>query len=563
MPNVNDYIKDETQKALDEAAFESNGVRPIKPTIETPVSTAPEALEESIANEKLRGEAPTPIVRNGFTENGKVYTDEEWNQDKANYTPDGKFKTQSYIDNEGKEVASQTLDTVPTNVQKVRSDMEDNAVTVGNKTENALESATTYNENKALNYITPMVDVMYGLFPEAEQYVKNNPVPTSPEYDKRREKALIFKDAIGAIGRLGSVIHDVKTLKDDGVVFAKDMGKTEHTETEKSIANLKNTFATQYDNYLEADKLYRKELNAAIKNDIANRKSITEKLIPQFKEQYTKNISYTSRPTLDEFRMRRAARYAVGAKEHYVTEYTRGRDNSGQLNNFKLTTNERYALRENAIGILQSNSDYLEMFYNHIKNSLHFYESKGNLEKDIIESLRKIPDSTSPREATQKILNGKYGTAVAYQFLVDIGDPQMISMCEVAGGYAPGSISAGREYSDMGLRELMSMGIINDNRIANELKTLPKAEAYTEVKEMWDAAYANALNKLNLGIADESDKKIILKGDFSTFINKEKTRGKNDQVYPNEQQNTQPNDGGQPNNGGQPNGGNDGDDYQG
>lgn len=125
---------------------------------------------------------------------------------------------------------------------------------------------------------------LYGTNPVAASFIATHEKPVAPEYDPRREKALNWQKAIVALGKLGGVIHDVKTVGDNGIVNVKPQGKEEMDAIDTNIAKLKSIYSSQYNTYIEADKAYRKGLYEAYKQDEANKLSYNKALMPLYSE---------------------------------------------------------------------------------------------------------------------------------------------------------------------------------------------------------------------------------------------------------------------------------------
>lgn len=204
---------------------------------------------------------------------------------------------------------------------------------------------------------------IYGDTPLADEYQEINPEPVAPTYDPRREKALQWQKAIVSLGKLAGVISDVKTVNRNGIVNQKEQGTTELNAIDAGIANLRATFAQQYDDYLEADKLYRKELYQAYRQDIANKRDIAKSLIPQYKESWSDSYGFSDADNLAVLRRIKAGRAASPDKmqrwQQTFPYFVYGTDETGRQISIPLTEDGIKNLNAKAISLAFTSDEVL------------------------------------------------------------------------------------------------------------------------------------------------------------------------------------------------------------
>lgn len=219
-------------------------------------------------------------------------------------------------------VDSATPSVIPTGIdndnpsrKNYAEEVNSNMQGVNTTNQHGSSSSTSTNFDKMNNGSSSISNIIengiYGGTPLADAYKEINPEPVAPEYDPRREKALQWQKAIVSLGKLAGVIHDVNTVNNNGIVNQKAQGEQELSAIDAGISNLRSTFAQQYNDYLEADKLYRKELYQAYRQDIANKKELAKSLIPQYKESWADSMSFGDADNLAKLRAVNGRRQAA------------------------------------------------------------------------------------------------------------------------------------------------------------------------------------------------------------------------------------------------------------
>ncbi len=305
-------------------------------------------------------------------------------------------------------------------------------------------SGTSFNNDRASSEIYNFIDNgIFGGTPEADAYRKTHTPPTEPEYDPRREKALNWQKAIIALGKLGGVIHDTKTVQNGGFVFEKPQGEKEMSVIDTHINNLKQTFAKQYSDYLTMDKEYRNGLYTAYKNDLERQRKITEKMIPQYKDTWKESISWGKLTPRDAANV--ARRGGSGSEDANILFTAYGTDSDRFPNHFWVTPKQEKSLNETAVGIFMTDRNALrDVLRNFAENGDYVLGTDiTHLTDEQLNALLAKSDQMSVRGALMGLMK-KY-PSIATQYLIQSGNPAFMRKCELYAGVDAGTFSIGEE----------------------------------------------------------------------------------------------------------------------
>ena len=330
-------------------------------------------------------------------------------------------------------------------------------------TENGRESR--YDYETARSETSPLVDMIHSGNSFVDAYRNTYQRPTAPEYDPRRERALNWQKAIIALGQLGGLISDFKNVGKGGIVYARDMGKTQMDAADNAIDELRAAYSNSYNRYVEADKAYLDGLYEAYKTDAQQRINTGKELAKKF--NIDQSYSYADADNalaLARIRANRSRASAKGQNPNWYEDIpVYGRDRSGNQILLHLTKNNAKNLKDLALAQFYNDEnalrDFLAKYADDTYSDLTGFslaelnainsdsslseEEKQMAKRQVIDKLFAGSDKQSPRRLANNIIqkNPMYGI----DWAIKTGNKQVMDYAEAYGGLPAGSLSIGAE----------------------------------------------------------------------------------------------------------------------
>ncbi len=149
-----------------------------------------------------------------------------------------------------------------------------------------VRSSKQVNPNTLNNVIPGATDRMQDGRSVLTQYLALNKRPEAPDYDERRERALRWQRGIQLMGQLAGLIGDSRTGGRGGVTYVRDMGKQNDDYIANEIGKVRQAYADQVNQYIEADKLWRKGAYDAWAEDTKRQWEYAGKALPLAKDEH-------------------------------------------------------------------------------------------------------------------------------------------------------------------------------------------------------------------------------------------------------------------------------------